>query len=264
MSDSTISLLGEATSSQIALEPYPHIVIQEALPADLYRRLEHTYPVSAILERGRALAVPGRYGYSAANVLQDEQIDSAWISFFDYHASAAFFQEVVSLFGPIIRQAHPNLESHLGRKLNELRTSIRPRKPRGDVALDVQFIYNSPSTVPARLAAPHLDRPVALYAGLFYLRLPGDDSMGGDLELWRFTSGRRLFHPDRQTVRAEVAERVKTIPYQPNTLVLFPHSVDSVHAVSERSPSLYPRLHVNLIAEFDEPFYDPEHPSVDT
>jgi hypothetical protein len=264
MTDPTFSLLREATPSQIALDPYPHIVIEEALPADLYRRLEETFPASAILERGRALAVPGRYGYSAAGVLQDECIDSAWRSFFAYHASATFFQEVVSLFGRIIRQAHPHLESRLGRKLNELRTCVRPRKPAADVALDVQFIYNSPSTVPVRLAAPHLDRPVALYAGLFYLRCPGDESTGGDLELWRFTSGQRLFHPGCQSVREEAVERVKTVPYRPNTLVLFPHSADSVHAVSERSPSLYPRLHVNLIAEFDEPIYDPEHPRVDT
>ncbi len=262
MSEPNFSVLRKATSSQIAFDPFPHVVIQEALPVDLYRHLEQTFPVSAVLESGRALAVPGRFGYAAADVVQDERVDGAWKTFLSYHGSATFFQEVVSLFGPIIQQTHPHLESRLGCKLRELRTCLRPQKPAGGVALDAQFIYNSPSTVPVRLAPPHLDRPVALYAGLFYLRLPGDDSTGGDLELWRFTSECRQFHPGRQTVREEAVERAKSIPYQPNTLVLFPHSADSVHAVSERAPSLYPRLHVNLIAEFDEPFYDPEHPSV--
>lgn len=118
---------------------------------------------------------------------------------------------------------------------------------------------NSPSTVPAQLAVPHLDRPVALDAGLFYLLVPGDESTGGDLELWRFRTGKRVFDLDRQTVLVDCIERMETIPYQPNTLVLFPHSAESVQAVSERSPIPSPRLHVNLIAECREPFYDMEN-----
>jgi len=259
MSNRAASVLRKATRSQIVSEPYPHIVVQDALPTDLYRRLERTFPASEIIERGRSLAIPGRFGYSAAGVVDNERIDPAWRSFFEYHASAAFLSEIISLFGPVIRQAHPHLELRLGRNLDELQTSVRSREPAADVALDVQFIYNSPSTVPAQLAVPHLDRPVALYAGLFYLRVPGDESTGGDLELWRFRTGKRLFDLDRQTVLVDCIERMTTIPYQPNTLVLFPHSAESVHAVSERSPSLYPRLHVNLIAEFREPFYDVEN-----
>jgi hypothetical protein len=238
----------------IAHEPFPHIVIREALPADLYVRLEATFPTREILESGRPLAAAGRYAYSAASVARDKRIDAAWRSFFAYHASDAFFQEVVKLFGATIRRDHPDLEERLGRKLTQLRTNVRSQTTRADAALDVQFVYNSASPVPGRIIGPHLDRPVALYAGLFYLRHPQDHSTGGDLELWRFKGGRRVFQA-RRSVAEENAERVRTIGYESNTLVLFPHSADALHAVSERSPSVHPRRHVNLIAEFAESIY---------
>jgi hypothetical protein len=127
-----------------------------------------------------------------------------------------------------------------------------------DIAMDVQFIYNGPSDSPTRIIGPHLDRPVALYAGLFYLREPGDHSTGGDLELWRFINNKRVFESGKRTVPERFAELVETIAYEANTFVLFPHSIDALHAVSIRSPSQHPRLHVNLIADFAEPIYSLE------
>lgn len=106
------------------------------------------------------------------------------------------------------------------------------------------------------IIGPHLDREVALYAGLLYFRVDGDDSSGGDLELYRFKGLKRVFRPRSRAVPENSVDLVATIPYQANTLVLFPHSIDAVHAVSIRSPSRHPRLHVNLIAEFAEPIYN--------
>jgi hypothetical protein len=250
-----LSLLKKAKSSGIVQEPFPHIVIRGAVEAEVYRALEQTFPSSEILTHGRRLAGKGKYGYSARDVLCNPRIDPLWQSFFSYHASREFLEEVVSLFGPSIRKAHPNLEGRLGRKLSELRSNVRFCGPMTDIAMDVQFIYNGPSDSPTRIIGPHLDRPVALYAGLFYLREPGDHSTGGDLELWRFNKGKRVFEPGKRTVSEQFAELAGTIAYEANTLVLFPQSIDALHAVSIRSPSEHPRLHVNLIAEFAEPIY---------
>jgi hypothetical protein len=51
-------------------------------------------------------------------------------------------------------------------------------------------------------------------------------------------------------------ERVKVVEYRKNTLVLFPHSPDSVHGVSLRSASAFPRRHVNFVGELAMPIYD--------
>jgi hypothetical protein len=257
-----LSLLNKAKSSEIVGEPFPHITIRGALDAQVYRELEQSFPTSEILRHGRRLAGQGRYGYSARDVISNPRVDPLWQAFFSHHASREFLQEVVDLFEPAIRRAHPGLEARLGRALTELRSNVRFREPMADIAMDVQFIYNSASDRPVRIVGPHLDRPVALYAGLFYLRQPGDYSTGGDLELWRFINSKRVFGLGKRTVPEQFAELVHTIAYEANTFVLFPHSIDALHAVSIRSPSEHPRLHVNLIAEFAEPIYNLEDYSV--
>jgi hypothetical protein len=250
-----LSVLKKAGSCDIVEEPFPHLVIRGALDDEVYRRLEETFPSSEILTQGRRLAGKERYGYSARDVIGNPRIHPLWQSFFSYHASRDFLKEVVGLFWPWIRKAHPNLEGRFGRELSELRSNVRFREPMTDIAMDVQFIYNSASDSPTPIIGPHLDRPVALYAGLFYLRQPGDHSTGGDLELWRFKKGKRVFEPGKRTVSQQYVELAETIAYEANTFVLFPHSIDALHAVSIRSPSRHPRLHVNLIAEFAEPIY---------
>jgi hypothetical protein len=257
-----LSLLNKAKSSEIVEEPFPHIIIRGALDTEVYRELEQTFPTGEILTHGRRLAGKERYGCSARDVIGNPRVDQLWQSFFSHHASRAFLQEVVDLFGPSIRKAHPGLEGRLGRALSELRSNVRFRGPMADIAMDVQFIYNGPCDSPTRIIGPHLDRPVALYAGLFYLRQPGDRSTGGDLELWRFINSKRVFELGKRTVPEQFAELVDTIAYEANTFVLFPHSIDALHAVSIRSPSRHPRLHVNLIAEFAEPIYALEDYSV--
>ena len=40
----TISMLGRARRHDIVTEPFPHIVVEDALPADYYRQLAAEYP----------------------------------------------------------------------------------------------------------------------------------------------------------------------------------------------------------------------------
>ena len=101
----------------------------------------------------------------------------------------------------------------------------------------------------------HVDRQVALFAGLLYMRRPDDDSRGGDLELYRFRDRPRRFEPGRYVDDALV-ELVKTIPYEANRLVFFVHSPDALHGVSPRSVTPHPRLHVNFLAELQGQFWE--------
>ncbi len=101
-----------------------------------------------------------------------------------------------------------------------------------------------------------MDRPVALYAGLYYFRMDGDDSTGGDLELYRFKPGGRAYKKATREIPDDLVQKVKVIPYAKNTLVLFPHSADSVHGVSTRSTTTFPRRHVNFVGELPIAVYD--------
>jgi hypothetical protein len=97
---------------------------------------------------------------------------------------------------------------------------------------------------------------VALYAGLFYMRDDHDDSEGGDLELYRFNAGAPAFEAGSRRVPDERVTRCRTIRYASNTLVFFLHSPHALHGVSPRSPTTFPRRHVNLVGELAVPVFD--------
>ncbi|HEY0144311.1 MAG TPA: hypothetical protein VGF48_25725 [Thermoanaerobaculia bacterium] len=231
------SVLSGVTRGDLERDPFPHVVIDQALDRDLYRALAASMPDDATLLDGRELANNSAYHFRAARILAAAA--PLWQEFVRLHTSAAFFQEVVTLFG---------LDLH------DVTTSIRGSEEPAGAALDCQITYGSPVTQPTRCHPVHVDRPVALYAGLLYFRRDDDDSTGGDLELYRF-KGPRAYDAMR-IVDDALVERVKTIPYAANRLVFFIHSRDALHGVSTRSVTPHPRLHVNFLAEFRQPVWE--------
>jgi hypothetical protein len=247
------SILHRLTQADIEPHPFPHVVVEDALDPELYRELEAVMPSADAILRGRAVENNMPYRSSAEHILADAP--PLWQEFTRLHTSAAFFAEVVALFGDTIRALHPELEARAGKPLEELRTNVRFVEPFADVALDCQLTYGSPVTQATRSHRVHVDRQVALYAGLLYFRRAGDDSEGGDLELYRFRGSERAYD-DGRFVDDALVEKVKTIPYAANRLVFFIHSPNALHGVSVRSVTPHPRLHVNFIAELREKFWE--------
>ncbi len=247
------SVLHRVTEADIDPHPFPHVVVDDAVEPELYRRLAATMPESAAILRGRTAENNAPYRLSAQELLASSGRE-AWQDFTRLHTSREFFGDVVRVFGETIRALHPGLESRAG-TLDSLRTSVRFAEPFADAALDCQITWGSPVDAPTRCHRVHVDRQVALYAGLLYMRRPEDDSRGGDLELYRFRARPRIFEPGRYVDDALV-ERVKTIPYAANRLVFFIHSPDALHGVSARAATPHPRLHVNFLAELGEMFWE--------
>ena len=204
-----------AKAREVIREPFPHVVIEDAL--DDYRELAEAFPGAELLRKGQILASNEYSHVHADQILTDARVAPVWQRFVRDHTSAAFFAEVVALFG---------LEH-----LEQLDTSIRYAEPPRDVMMECQFAWCEPVSVVSSSAPRHLDRAVSLFAGLLYFRLDGDDSAGGDLQLY---DGE---HP------------VKTIPYRANTLVFFANSPRAFHGVTPRSVTPWPRLHVNFVGE---------------
>lgn len=229
------SVLGAVTRGDIDRHPFPHVVVENALEEDLYRALAASMPDAATLLDGRPLENNTPYHYRAARILATAA--PLWQEFVRLHTSQRFYDQVAALFD-----------------LRPAAVRIRGAEPFAGAALDCQITWGSPVTVPTRCHPVHVDRPVALYAGLLYFRHESDDSTGGDLELYRF-KGRRAYD-EKRIVDDSLVERVKTVPYAANRLVFFPHSRDALHAVSTRSVTPHPRLHVNFLAEFREPVWD--------
>jgi hypothetical protein len=291
------SILQKAGPADVIREPFPHVVIDDALDADLYARLMETFPPAEVIVGDQLVENNTPYRMRAARLLEDERVAECWKEFVREHTSGEFFREVLGVFGGAIRELHPGLpaleqactrvrdlgEGDVGRigRIGQIGRiggegpggPIRPIGPIGpirpirpirpspirpiDIALDCQPCWGSPVTRASSSDPCHVDRPVALFAGLLYCRLPGDDTPGGDLELYRFRGAARRYDATRH-VDPSLVEPVKRIPYAANRLVFFLQSPHSLHGVTERAVTSWPRLHVNFLAELPTNIFELE------
>ncbi|HEX6967175.1 MAG TPA: hypothetical protein VF166_15400 [Gemmatimonadaceae bacterium] len=246
-----LSILGRASKADVVTDPFPHLVTRNALREDLYEQLASEFPNMSVMA-GDARPEDAKYYFlGAAQARTRPDVSALWKEFMAYHTSPAFFQEVVALFGNHIRTMHPHLELAFDKRLEAFSAAARDTEAErdADVRLECQLVSCTTALRRATPKGPHVDREVALYAGLLYFRMDADDSTGGDLEIQRFR-GVPHFEAGTNEIPDDRVETVKTITYEKNTLVFFIHSAHSLHAVSARSATPYPRRHVNFVAEF--------------
>ena len=235
----------------IRREPFPHVVVPDALDPDLYRQLCAGFPPFARMGWSDPQQPPrsnSKFELPAAQVMADAAMPEAWRTFAALHSDRAFFDCVAALFHAhwpaAVRQVlGGTLDGHSMERL----VRSRPRAAR--IALDARIEINCPVVAEASSPrGPHLDTANRIYSGLFYLRHPEDDSPGGDLQLFRWKDG-PVGDIDAFELPAERVERVATIPYRPNLLVFFPQGIDAIHGVSVRQPTRHFRRYVFITAE---------------
>lgn len=250
-----LSVLQNANPAMVLLEPFPHLIIYDALPQDLYNHFASCYPSSNIFG-SEVNQYSNRYSWYPANQsLEYKLLHADWIKFIQYHTSKHFFLEVIQLFENPLKR----LYKHVVDQAFKGTVGIRNMKEAFDFGLDCQLVYCSPVVGrPSISRDAHLDREVALYVGLFYFRNENDNSSGGDLIFYKikneFSTG-EIKTDDGNHIKSTMVEETKRIPYKSNTLVFFLNSPNSIHGVSTRSITPYPRLHVNFLCELKNPLF---------
>jgi hypothetical protein len=258
------SVLHKASKADINNWPFPHIVIENALPDELYDQLAREFPTPEVLLNGKKVESNKSYHYNAGNILSNLDLSETWRKFISYHVSQHFYQAILALVGDHFKRLHRDIEERIGKKLESLSTSVRFAEDFRDVALECQIAYGSPVVKASRFLGPHVDREVALFAGLLYFRLDEDDSTGGDLEFYRFKGAERAYAKERRRVPDHLVERAKVVTYAKNKLVFFLNSPESLHGVSKRSETKFPRLHVNFVGELQTKVFDlSRYPTLD-
>lgn len=111
---SSLSVLSRfASNGHVELKPYPYLVVNSALPPELYRALEAEFLTDAAI-----LALNGeterkqnfRYDVPATRLLGQgaaKYVPPLWQQFARYHTSRAFYDEVDAILGAHIRKLHP-------------------------------------------------------------------------------------------------------------------------------------------------------------
>ena len=243
--------LSRYSAADFALEPFPHLLIEPAVPWDDYQQLENAFPPLEVVTEGRA----GRN--NTAYVLSANHVPPSVLPFMRaFVASTAgerCMREFLRLVAPHVRRAFPDFESRLGKTIEHATIGPRRASATCDIGVDVQIAVNTPVTQVSRVRGVHVDNPGKLFNALLYMRPESDSSSGGDLVLYRFT-GRPRF----QGVAVDDAwvEPVGTIPYRRNRLLLFVNTPLSLHGVSPRGITSVPRRYINILAEARVPLFD--------
>jgi hypothetical protein len=238
--------------------PYPHFVVPQALPHDLFARLVAEFPDDERVWRAQPAGDNRRFSLSACDALADPRISLAWRETVLAHVGQDFLDAVLRALAGDIRATYPDLETRIGRPLEQWRAGVRRRDTFDacEVLLDAQLCINTPvRAASSSVRGPHVDKPNKLFAGLWYLRPPEDtDTVGGELLIYRWRYGRTRF--DGAELEPCDVEVVSTVPYAGNTLVLFLNSLDALHGVTPRQPTPRTRWFLNLVGEVKVPLFD--------
>ena len=233
----------------VQTDPYPHILIEEALPWSLYEKLEAEFPEKQVLST-EAFDNGRTYRMKADKLLSLTFESGVWREFAEYHTSAEWFMEVYELFKPWL-QDKPKLTSLLPNLKENLGARGWADKNK-NIWTDCQTVIHNP-VQDRTTRTPHIDNPMEMFAGLLYMPFKEDTSAGGEFQLYsvkndikkvNMTNGREVYKED-------LGEPVKTIPYKRNTFVMFTNnSPNTVHGVTQRVNPTMLRRSVNVIGEF--------------
>lgn len=259
LSTTHLSLFQNVSSVDVIDDPYPHVVVQDALPDALHSELRKTFPEPETVGVDSRMDNQ-RWSIMARDLPRHLGVSTLWQQFVQFHASEGFWAEIVRVFGPRLTQLHPERFANVV-DLNNTKVALRDpdRLDSGVLSLDAQISGNTPARTAGSPRGVHTDDPNSLYAGLYYLRATDDDSVGGDLEIWKWREGysfRKKSSVYQERVPLKHVEHVKTVPYRSNTFVFLLNSIDALHAVTVRQPSSHRRQFLNLLADTTPPFFE--------
>lgn len=239
----TASVLDSATSEMVKHDPFPYIVVDNALPEDVYQRLADTYPDPELMQEDRKRQNNRRYDLLSkwgATEFPYENASDEWKAFTDTHTSKAFVQSVFGLFPDCLSQVDGQPKIDISRFGPNLSQKIKIGSTVGfdEIVPRVTVAVNTPVKEVSSVRGAHTDAIRKAYVGLLYFRLPEDDSTGGDLEIFKWKDGVKQEDWAVKVDRRKV-DLLETIEYKPNRLILFQTTSNALHGVSPRSATPY-------------------------
>lgn len=227
--------------------PYPHVCVDEALPDYIYKELAETFPQELVCST-QPHDGGITYRYKSNPALVEGKISNIWQEFFEYHTSADYFKECINLFEPWIEELYPQYIEDMYSKP----VTVRDVDNTGNYVTDCQFVVHEPVDETGTSRTPHIDNPVEIYAGLLYMRLPEDESTGGNFTIHEVTGEITEVNKTLgRQVEDSLHKPVKQVPYVANSFCMFLNVKDSVHSVTPRIKPQHRRQSINIIGEFN-------------
>lgn len=186
------------SNAVVRLWPFSHAVVEDVLPAEFYAALLDALPP---LKAYTTLAKLGRVGngaYEARKVIVPSMVQEG---------------PIAELFG-------------LARSVDFCRALLRPFEIeiKGAISPDSLLV----SDLDGYKIGPHTDAPHRIVSLLLYLPRNSRESVGTSLYV---PKDRAFTHDGTRHLRFEEFDRVATVPFRPNTALLFARTDRSFHGV---------------------------------
>ena len=222
---------------KVEYDPWPYIIIENALPEKVHNELLQTLPNDR-LDKQQQVDQHGKLTWLLKELHEEQYpVSNIWKEFIEYHTSKQFVDKVFDAF----EKKSKNLAIPRDQLI---KADINNPAP-CSYFTDFSFVKHPPvNNVSNKI--PHTDNPKEIYAGLLYLKSPEDKSTGGDFCIHKpkglgMNSVREYSNP---------GPIVKTCPYVSNNFVMFWNGEETQHSVSPRQDAEHPRWSINMISRF--------------
>jgi hypothetical protein len=231
---------------EVYTHPYPYVCVEEALPENVYKELEETFPEELVTSTSpHDGGITYRYKCKEAN---DKPIPAIWQDFFAYHTSPEYFTACLNLFAPVI-ESNYNQYKNL---LDADNITVRDVDNSGQYVTDCQFVVHEPVDQSGTSRTPHVDNPVEIYAGLLYMRKANDASEGGNFTIHEQTGNIEQVNKSLgRQVADNIHKPIREVPYKANSFCMFLNVMGSIHSVTPRINPTERRRSINIIGEFN-------------
>jgi len=239
------SVFSKLSPADVQAFPYAHLVRDKAMDERLYEKLSRDFPPPERFIRGltpgnnQAIRIP------AKDIVDNPEFSSEWREFFRYHTSQDFWNDILRVMGPALKETHPGLEAKMGKPFKDWKVKRRGTDQQGDIALDALWVVNTPVQAVSSVRPAHVDDEDEIWAGLLYMRPEADPTNGGDLAVYHFKS--KPAFGGHYAPLSDVHED-KVVSYQSNRLVSFINSERSIHGVTPRPVTDQYRRYINMVA----------------
>ena len=210
--------------AEVVEDPYAHLVVDQALPAEIAGTILDEMPPIEVLSQGLPLGSNRRFYLPTEKALADPRISNEWKAAIGAvnDAPQGLLDWVTGNLGSHILAAYPDFEARFG-PLDGLKAVPRaqPNRRRNEVGFDAQIVVNSPAlSEGTSVRGPHLDRPDKLISALLYLRSEDDNSTGADLQMFEPVLDEPVFDQRNDLSREFGAARPHlSLPSQPAGLL---------------------------------------------
>lgn len=214
-------------------EPFPHFIIKNPLEDKVYNELLRKFPINGFFGKYENNGQNQRKNFRGYDVLRDNKYcTQIWKDFVTVNSNKRIYRDIAELFD-----------------LDEKDPTIRMRyeTEEADVELDCQLCINTPVINKSSVKLAHVDEQDKIWCILYYFPRKGDN-FGGDLEIYSKVNNKNVDIVNNCVTNPDAINLQNVVKYEPNTLVLFLNSKDSIHAVSPRNVCNMNRQFVNIIA----------------